>query len=233
MVQYENMGIRNLRHWIKDYFHLARLYGHTIFVRKPPKHYLGHIVMHKAPIILIPGVTTKWTFLKIIADPLSLQGHPIYVIEKLGYNMKDIPTSATLVRDVINEYDLKDVVIIAHSKGGLIGKYALLFNNADARIKKMVAIATPFGGSEVANFIPHQAIRELSPKDGIIQKLNVAKEVNGKITSIYGLFDNHVWPVESCRLEGAKNIQVAVHGHHAILVDPKVRDVVISEVEKM
>ncbi len=57
------------------------------------------------------------------------------------------------------------------------------------------------------------------------------KEVNRHIVSIFGVFDNHVWPENSCKLEGAKNIQVDAHGHHAILFDKSVRTIVEHEID--
>ncbi len=217
-------------HWVRDY--LRAIHGHSlVFIhRNPPRHYLGHIVEGKNPIILIPGVFEKWHFLKAIADSLSLRGHPIYVLEHIGYNTKEIHHTAKSIREFIDKEKLKDVIIIAHSKGGLIGKHLLNFHNKDEKIKKVIAIASPFAGSHITKFIPHRAIMELSPHSQIVKELNEKKEFNHKIVSIFGLFDNHVWPESSCRLEGAKNIEVHTHGHHKILFDKKVHDIIASEI---
>lgn len=223
--------IKKLGHWIKDYLHVVHRHSYTFIYRKPPTHYLGHIVHGKNPIILIPGVFEKWHFLKAIADPLSLAGHPVYVLEHMGYNTKEIPHTAKLIKELIDKEKLQNVVIIAHSKGGLIGKYILSFCNKDKKIKRVIAIASPFGGSRITRFIPHRAIKELSPNSKIIKELSERTEVNHLITSIFGTFDNHVWPESSCYLEGAKNIQVEVYGHHKILFDRKIREIITSEVE--
>ena len=226
------MKIEHFKHWVKDYLHAAHKQSWAFIYRKPPGHYLGHIVEGKRPIILIPGVFEKWHFLKFIADPLSLKGHPIYALEHIGYNTKEIRHTANLVQELIKEKGLKNVIIIAHSKGGLIAKYILAFHNQDKRVEKAIAIATPFGGSHITKLIPHKAVKELAPEHEIIRTLSEKKVVNKKILSIFGVFDNHVWPESSCRLEGAKNIQVQVHGHHKILFDKQVREIIISEVEK-
>ncbi|MGC9611194.1 MAG: hypothetical protein ABSE68_03200, partial [Minisyncoccia bacterium] len=103
--------------------------------------------------------------------------------------------------------------------------------NDNLRIKRMIAIATPFGGSHLAHFIPHRAAKELTPESEIIHELNKEKDVNRFIVSIFGLLDNHVWPTSSCQLEGAKNIQVPVYGHHKILFSEETRDIILKEVE--
>jgi triacylglycerol lipase len=198
---------------------------------KPPKHYLGFIVENKSPIILIPGLYTKWQFLKAIADPISLKGHPVYVVENLGYNTRAIDDSARLVREFVDEKNLHDVTIIAHSKGGLIAEYFLTYNNQDGRVVKVIAIATPFLGSNVVKYLPGKAYKELHPESEMIKKLNSENDINNKIVSIYGEYDNHVWPTGNCRLEGAKNIQVNIYGHHKILFSKQVREIVLEEVE--
>lgn len=226
-------GIKKLSHWVRDY--LYAIHGHSlVFIHKdPPKHYLEHIINGKNPIILIPGVFEKWHFLKAIADPLSLRGHPVYVLEHLDYNTKEIHHTAESIREFIDKEKLREVIIIAHSKGGLIGKHLLNFHNKDEKIKKVIAIASPFGGSYITRFIPNKAIKELSPYSKIIKELTGKKEFNHKIISIFGVFDNHVWPESSCRLEGAKNIEVHTHGHHRILFDKKVRDIIVSDLENI
>lgn len=200
---------------------------------KPPKHYLGYVIENKSPVILIPGVTTKWQFLKAVADPISLKGHPVYVVESLGYNTKAIDESAKLVRELIDEKDLRDVIVVAHSKGGLIAEYLITYHNQDERVKKVIAIATPFLGSHAVRFLPGKVFQELNPESEMIKKLNSSNEINHKIVSIYGEFDNHVWPTGNCRLEGAKNIQVNVFGHHKILFSKEVHKIVLGEIENI
>lgn len=225
------MKIKNLGHWIKDYVHFVHKQSWAFIYRKPPAHYLGYVVDQKKPVILIPGVFSKWQFLKVVADPLSLLGHPVYAIDHLGYNTKEIHQAAKLIWELIEEKNLKHVVVVAHSKGGLIGKHLLAFHNQEERIEKVIAIATPFGGSTLAGRMPHSAFKELAPESKSIKTLSEKKEVNHRIVSIFGVFDNHVWPESSCYLEGAKNIQVDVHGHHKILFNKKVREIIIAEME--
>lgn len=201
-------------YWLSDYVHVARGWVSMYIHRNPPKHYLGHIVEGKAPVILIPGITNKWGFLKKLGDKISLEGHPVYIVLKLGYNLVDIPTAAKTVQEIIDENNLKDVIIVAHSKGGLIGEYLL---TCDKRIKELVAIATPFYGSHLAKFFRLKPFKELSPGSKIITDLNLNEEVNKKIISIIPVFDNHVWHKSGSYLKGAKNIKVQVPGHHKIL----------------
>ena len=222
--------LKKIGHWVHDYLYAARGTAYSFLVRTPPAHYLGHRIKGKVPIILIPGLYTKWSFLKFFADSLSHLGHPIYVLDHLGYNSHSIDHSAKLVRELIEEQDLRSVIILAHSKGGLIGKYVLAFYNSGHRVKKVIAIASPFAGSHAARFFPLASFRELHPHSPMIAALKTEEAANRHIVSIFGVFDNHVWPEESCRLSGARNIQVGVHGHHRILFDHGVRRMIMDEV---
>ncbi len=223
--------IKKITNWVRDYFYLAK--GYFFMFRKPPEHYLGYVLENKSPIILIPGFTSKAQFLKAIANPISLKGHPIYIVEKLGYNIKTIDHSAKLIRELIDEKNLRKVIIIAHSKGGLIAKHLLAFDNKDERVIKVIALATPFRGSYATEFIPGKAAKELHPESEMIKKLHSESSINQKIISIFGEFDNHVWPTENCKLVGAKNIQVNVWGHHKILFNKHVHNIILDEIEKI
>ncbi len=226
--------MNKLSAWIKDYAHLFH-YGTIMYFRRtPPKHYLGHVIDGKIPVIILPGVFGRWAFLKPIADHISLLGHPVYIVPKLGNNIGDIPSSAKKVREVIEENNLKNVIIVGHSKGGLISKHVLVYENADGRTKGAVAIATPFHGSSVGKFVPHYSIRELSLDSAIIKDLESHTSVNDKIISIIPQYDNHVWHEQGSHLAGAlANIQVETIGHHKVLNDKKVWAKVVEWIEKL
>lgn len=209
-------------YWIIDYFYL--LLGNLLMLiyKNPPGHYLGFVIDKKTPIILIPGISNKWGFLKHLGDKISVKGHPVYIVGKLEFNLFDIKTSAKIVREIIDKNNLRKVIIVGHSKGGLIGKYLLIHQNKDERVKGLIAIATPFLGSKLANQIHGKAYKELAPESKIIEELNLHKEVNYKIVSIMPEFDNHVWHEKGSFLEGALNIKVPTKGHHKIVFDKDV-----------
>jgi len=225
--------MKKLKTWIIDYAHMLFL-GAIMYLRHtPPKHYLEHVVEGKIPVIILPGVFGRWAFMKPLGDHISLLGHPVYIVPKLGNNLKDIPTSAKKVYEVIEENNLKNVVIVAHSKGGLIGKYLMAHEDKENRVKGLIAIATPFHGSRAAKLIPHPGTWELSHNSEMIKNLESQTEVNKKIVSIIPLYDNHVWHSKGSFLEGAKeNIQVEATGHHKVAADKKVWESILEEIDK-
>ena len=220
--------MKNIFYWIVDYYYL--LYGYLLmFIHKnPPGHFLNFVLKGKVPVILIPGISNKWGFLKHLGDSISLKGYPVYVADKLKFNFLDIPNSAKIVREIIDENNLENAIIIGHSKGGLIGKYFLIHENKDNKIKGLIAIATPFSGSRLAKSSLRESFRELTPNSKIIQELDSHKEVNSKIVSIMPEFDNHVWSEKGSYLNGALNIKVPVKGHHKIVFDKNVIERIIK-----
>ncbi len=202
--------------------------------KAPPKHYLGHVIDGKVPVIILPGLFAHWGFLKPIGDHISLLGHPVYIVPKLGNNTKNIPSGAKQVREIIEENSLKNVIIVAHSKGGLIGKYLLLHEDPEKRVKGLIAIATPWNGSSMGKFVPLSSVQEVGHESKIIKYLREHSEVNRKIVSIIPSYDNIVWHSKGSHLEGAmQNIKIEVTGHIRAPNDKKVWRTVVECIEKI
>ncbi|MCJ1695147.1 alpha/beta hydrolase [Rathayibacter caricis] len=185
----------------------------------------------RAPVLLIPGVYETWQFLRPVADRLNGAGHPIHVLPALGHNTRPIVASAALGQQYLREHDLRDVVVVAHSKGGLIGKHMMVVDDLqERRIDRMIAVSTPFTGSPLARIAPARALREFDPHRPVIRTLLAERDADARITSIYGMRDQYI-PGGS-RLVGAReNIAVSVVGHFALLSHPKVLDLIASRVD--
>jgi hypothetical protein len=107
-------------------------------------------------------------------------------------------------------------VIVAHSKGGLIGKHLLLGDEADELgVRGVVAVCTPFSGARLAQLFTDPSIRALLPSDETIVMLGSAASVNSRIVSIFGTFDPHI--PDGSVLDGATNVRVPVAGHFRVL----------------
>ena len=139
-----------------------------------------------------------WHFLKPLVEHLHRAGHPVHVLANLGWNGGTVDAAAALTVEHLREHDLTDAVVVAHSKGGLIGKAAMLDAVDGGRIRAMAAISTPFSGSIYARYAPIRTIRAFSPRDPTTLRLAANLEVNARITSIYGAFDPHIPGGPSC-----------------------------------
>ncbi|QTG80931.1 alpha/beta hydrolase [Arthrobacter crystallopoietes] len=212
--------------WLQDYAYVAYWQVHGFLFRDDPAPYLQAAGREDQPVLLIPGIYEKWQFLKPIADDLRQAGHPVHVVEPLGYNRGTVAKMAELVSAYLAAANLQNVTIVAHSKGGLIGKYAMTMPGAAGRIARMVAINTPFSGSVYARFFLVPSIRALSPSNSALRSLAAELSVNHRITSVYSSFDPHI-PGGS-ELPGAENIELDLMGHFRIIGDSKVLKVIRS-----
>ena len=221
-----------IKDWTVDLIYAVRGAARMYLVHKHPKHYLEFVKENKVPVIIIPGVLGRWAFAKPLADKISLEGHPVYIVPKLGNNLKDIPTSAKLVRELIDENNLKNVVLIAHSKGGFVGKYILKHLNSDERVVRMISVATPYSGSSLAKIFHYPRFREFSPESKMIKEISSYSDINHKVISINPSFDNIVWHEKGAYLKGAKNINVKIGGHNRVLNDKEVINIILRELSK-
>ena len=211
--------------WVLDYLFVLWWQVRNVLARRVPDRYAEG---QRAPIVLLPGVYETWHFLKPVADRLNRDGHPVHVIRQLGYNRSSVPDAAAIVARLLAGEGLRGVILLAHSKGGLVGKHLMTIDDLHGRIDRLVAINTPFGGSAYARFIPFRTIRAFAPTEPTLALLAGKLEPNARITSIYSEFDPHI-PGGS-ELAGAKNIRLPVLGHFRPLATRLLADTVAREV---
>jgi triacylglycerol lipase len=183
----------------------------------------------RAPVLLIPGVYEPWQFLLPIARRLHAAGHPVHALPALGHNRSPIRDAAALAQRHLDDLDLRSVVIVAHSKGGLIGKHMMAVDDTGGRIARMVAIAAPFSGSSLARYAPVSTLRAFMASDATLSTLAENFAINSRITSVYSEFDP-VIPARS-HLDGATNVELPVVGHFRILAHRTVIDTVANAID--
>jgi len=171
------------------------------------------------PIVILPGVYETWRFLQPLIAHLHDQGHPVLVLDALERSQRPVIEMARIVERGLRDAGLEDAVLVAHSKGGLAGKLAMV-GEEGRRIRGMLAVATPFGGSRYARHLPSRTLRAFSPDDPGIVDLARHRDVNARIVSVYAAFDPHI--PEGSEVPGAKNVRLETGGHFRILADPRV-----------
>ena len=218
--------LRFLRTLMFDYPYVWRVHLVPRSARRVPARYRQG---DAAPVLLLPGVYETWRFLRPMADRLSDLGHPVVVVPGLGHNTRPIEATAEAAQRVLDAHDLRDVVVLAHSKGGLIGKTMMVTTDVERRIDRMVAVNSPFSGSRWALVLRTRALRAFSPRDADLLRLAEQLDANARITSMASGFDAHV--TEGSVLPGATNVTFPVDGHFRPLGDPTCVDMVVAEVD--
>lgn len=184
-------------------------------------------------IVLVPGVYETWAFLEPIAERLNRLGYRIAVVRGLGYNVLPILRTAELLERALRRSATPRAgrIILAHSKGGLIGKQLLVADDGDLGVRGVIAIASPFAGSRAAAFLLDPHLRAFRPGDATIRGLARAARVNERIMSIYGPYDPHV--PEGSALPGGINRPVPTSGHFRILRSPDTLLAVVDALERI
>lgn len=221
-----NTVIRNAAWWARDYLYAAGRQLRSAASRVRPDEFRTGT---GRPVVVIPGIYEDWRFMLPLIRELHGAGHPVHVVTVLQRNRLHIPKAAGLVADYVRGNELRDALIVAHSKGGLIGKYIMTSLDPERRISRMVAVCAPFSGSRYAGFMVLPSLRALSPRHAVTVQLSLEQSANERITSVYGLFDPHI--PEGSVLPGARNIQLDTGGHFRILAHEDTIRTVLAEAD--
>lgn len=201
----------NLAAWARDYVYAVRWQAAGVLGRWRPAHYRGPGEPGRTPVVLIPGIYESWTFMLPVAGLLREHGHDVHVVEDLRFNTGTIEDMAALVDEHIRREGIERCVLVAHSKGGLIGKQALLDDATRERVRRLVAVNSPYAGSRYAALFLLPTVRMFAPRGQVITDLQRQQAVNATITSLYSVFDPHI--PETSWLGGAENVVLRTIGH--------------------
>ncbi|MCW4457135.1 alpha/beta hydrolase [Microbacterium sp. MPKO10] len=216
--------------WAADYLYAGSRQLVSLFRRRPPARYLKGD-RRKPVIVLLPGVYETWVFMAPIAERLSKAGYRVSVVYGMKHNRRPIVDTSRMLQNALTRVHVPSAgrIIVAHSKGGLIGKH--LMSEADLGVRGMVTLCTPFTGSKLARYAVGRTLREFGPTNGTITELAGRTSVNERITSLSPSFDPHV-PGGSA-LDGARNIALLGAGHFLTLASEEAADTVLTEVSRL
>lgn len=208
-------ALRNAGSWLLDYGYAVTWQARAALSGTSPDDFgTGEA----APVLIIPGIYESWHFMRPLIDVLHEHGHPVHVVTPLRRNRRPVAPSADLVADHLRRLDLREVVIVAHSKGGLIGKHLMTRCDPDGRISRLIAISTPFSGSRYARYLLVPSLRAFAGTNPHLAALSADERLNGRVVSIFGRFDPHI--PEGSVLPGAENVLIDTGGHFRILSHP-------------
>lgn len=224
-------GVRNLRYsraWVADYWYcgvqLARGAVRALG-GEDPRSWREVDGEPGLPVVVLPGIYETWRMMRPVADALRAAGHPVHVVPEVGFNLRPIDAVA---RDVVAHVAGFDrFAMVAHSKGGLVGKAVLLDPGVGDRALVLVTIATPFAGSSWAMWAPPlTGIRALAPWARGVRALTREARANARVVSLVPRWDPHV--PDDAHLPGGTNIRLAETGHFAPLGSAAVHRLVLQ-----
>src|SRR3712207_6640980 len=110
------------------------------------------------------------------------------------------------------------VHVVGHSLGGLIARYHVQRQGGAERVRSLVTLGTPHGGSVLAHLLPTPMIRQLRPGSAVLQELaEPAPGWSTPVTAVYSDLDQVVVPSRAGRCDHpdirARNVLVRGVGH--------------------
>lgn len=175
------------------------------------------------PIVLIHGHYGKPSNFNYIIKELEVNKiGPIYT-PKLSNS--DIPTQAAELKQFIDNNNLKNIIIIGASLGGIVGAYYTEYHS-NGTVLKIITIATPFQGTKLA----HVLVPELDYKSPILMSLFEKIIKSPKYLSITSLDDFMIVPYTSAVLP--QTIMLKKITHNGLLFDKSVAKLIIDNINK-
>jgi triacylglycerol lipase len=120
------------------------------------------------------------------------------------------------------------VALVARSMGGLIAR-DYLQRHGTGRIAKLVTLACPHHGSEMARIGLGRPAREMEPGSLFLRALPERAPPGLATLSVWSRADTLVVPADSARLAGAKERTVPDIDHLAALFSPLILDIGLDE----
>jgi triacylglycerol lipase len=121
------------------------------------------------------------------------------------------------VEKVIADSQSEQVDLVGQSMGGLVIRSYLAEGSSRAKIRRVVTLGSPHGGTKLAVFGLGQGAKEMVPGSAFLESLNPGVQIpeGGRFYAIYTIVDNMVLPNESTKLtwDGVKNLETRIVNH--------------------
>lgn len=139
-------------------------------------------------------------------------------------------TLAQRIRQVVEVNGLEDdatIDIVAHSMGGLATRLALRDATVAERVRQVVTLGTPHGGTWAARYADTVLTRALRPSSVTLQRLEAQLPWPGPptlppLTALWSRADMLLLPHDTACVEGAENIEIEGASHLDYLIAPSI-----------
>jgi triacylglycerol esterase/lipase EstA (alpha/beta hydrolase family) len=204
-----------------------------------------HDASSTLPVLLIHGYVCNsgyWQRLSQVLSRASVNHYAIDLEPVFGSIDDYVPLIHRAVEAICAETGQQQVIIVAHSMGGLAAR-AYLRAQGSVRIAQVITLGTPHYGTALASRGPGRNSRQMEwngesrygESNAWLAQLAASEsaETRALITSIYSYQDNIVAPQLSSHLEGANNIALTGMGHVALALNPTVQQHVLEQIRRV
>ncbi|WP_204163204.1 alpha/beta fold hydrolase [Streptomyces sp. CS131] len=192
------------------------------------------------PVVLLHGFIDNRSAFVVLRRTLARHGRRP---ESLNYSplTRDVRTAAGLLGRHVEEICARTghsrVDIVGHSLGGLIARYYVQRLGGDRRVRTLVTLGTPHGGTAVAPGAGvHPIVRQMRGGSSVIEELRgPAPGCRTRFVSFWSELDQVMVPAGTACVDhpdlDAVNVRVTGIGHLALPVHPTVAAAVREALE--
>ncbi|WP_411081936.1 esterase/lipase family protein [Streptomyces sp. cmx-18-6] len=193
------------------------------------------------PVVLLHGFIDNRSVFLLLRRTLARHGRNH--LASLNYSplTRDLRVAAELlgrhVEEICARTGHREVDIVGHSLGGLIARYYVQRLGGDHRVRTLVTLGTPHGGTAVAPGAGiHPIVRQMRGGSTVIEELRgPAPGCRTRFVSFWSELDQVMVPVETARVDhpdlDAVNVRVTGIGHLALPVHPTVAAAILDALE--
>ncbi|AGK79499.1 secreted lipase [Streptomyces microflavus DSM 40593] len=193
------------------------------------------------PVVLLHGFIDNRSVFVLLRRALARHGRRH--LASLNYSplTRDLRTAAELlgrhVEEICARTGQREVDIVGHSLGGLIARYYVQRLGGDRRVRTLVTLGTPHGGTAVAPGAGiHPIVRQMRGGSALIEELRLpAPGCRTRFVSFWSELDQVMVPVGTACVDhpdlDAVNVRVTGIGHLALPVHPAVAAAVREALE--
>ncbi|MDI3385676.1 alpha/beta fold hydrolase [Streptomyces sp. B-S-A8] len=184
------------------------------------------------PVLLLHGFIDNRSVFVLLRRTLAKEGRQHLMslnYSPLTYDIREAAERLGRHVEEICERTGQPVVdIVGHSLGGLIARYYVQRLGGDLRVRTLVTLGSPHGGTDVVPLMSaHPIVRQMRPDSDVIEELKEpAPHCGTRFVSFWSDLDTVMSPLETAAVDHpdlrAQNVRVAGIGHLALPVHPAV-----------
>ena len=174
--------------------------------------------MSAIPVVLVHGFMASPLLLRPMKRQLERQGFVVYLVQLSPLSIQDIRQLAERLDENIERVcwveDVDEVDLVGVSLGGLTALYYQHFVAKQRRIRRFIALGSPFHGTDAARtWLPvmgkvSKGIWQVLPDAEMIKTLSEAGIPAGVTATSISMRGDQISPPASCHLEGADNLML-------------------------
>lgn len=183
------------------------------------------------PILLLHGLADNHSIFALLRRGLLRRGFSQIFAMNYSVRTKDVRTLAVQLAEeietIVEETGYERIHVVAHSLGGVIGRYYVTRLGGDERVHTLVTLGAPHSGTLLAHIAPTPLARQLRPASPLMMELN--QPVPGcrtRVVAFWSDTDEAIVPAVNASLEqegvSTTNIRLRGVGHISLPILPSV-----------